>query len=153
MIGVPPAGRGIRRTNHTCTIKACYNLLAPHVPWKMCDTCRAHDRILRKNKRAADKAAAMFNGSMSNDGSTQDHVDDVSMEIDVKASTFVVPTSNSAIDDAHSSTIPSATIPGNSISIPESSVTTAPNESTGKLNELSNAQVNCSLYSESSDLS
>lgn len=51
MVEVPPAARGIRRTNHVCSIKACYNLLAPHVPWKMCDTCRAHDRQVRRNKR------------------------------------------------------------------------------------------------------
>ena len=51
MAGIPPAARGIRRTNHVCSVRACFNLLAPHVPWKMCDTCRAHDRQVRNIKK------------------------------------------------------------------------------------------------------
>ncbi|OSX63459.1 hypothetical protein POSPLADRAFT_1139796 [Postia placenta MAD-698-R-SB12] len=52
--GVPPAARGTRRTNHVCSIKACYNLLAPTNPWKMCDLCRAKDRQGRREKALRD---------------------------------------------------------------------------------------------------
>ncbi|EKM56959.1 uncharacterized protein PHACADRAFT_194534 [Phanerochaete carnosa HHB-10118-sp] len=48
IFGVPPAARGVRRTNHVCTIKGCHNLLSPSTPWKMCDDCRAHERTVRK---------------------------------------------------------------------------------------------------------
>lgn len=48
IFGVPPAARGVRRTNHVCTIKGCHNLLSPSAPWKMCDDCRAHERTVRK---------------------------------------------------------------------------------------------------------
>lgn len=48
--GVPPAARGSRRTNHVCSIRACYNLLSPSNPWKMCDPCRARDRAGRREK-------------------------------------------------------------------------------------------------------
>ncbi|KAK7683193.1 hypothetical protein QCA50_013866 [Cerrena zonata] len=52
--GVPPAARGSRRTNHVCSIKACYNLLSPFNPWKMCDSCRDRDRAVRRNKALRD---------------------------------------------------------------------------------------------------
>lgn len=48
VFGVPPAARGVRRTNHVCSIKGCHNLLSPTTPWKMCDDCRAHERSVRK---------------------------------------------------------------------------------------------------------
>ncbi|KZT70517.1 hypothetical protein DAEQUDRAFT_725449 [Daedalea quercina L-15889] len=48
--GFPPAARGMRRTNHSCIIKACYNLLSPTNPWRMCDVCRARDRAHRREK-------------------------------------------------------------------------------------------------------
>ena len=48
VFGVPPAARGVRRTNHICSIKGCHNLLSPSTPWKMCDDCRAHERTVRK---------------------------------------------------------------------------------------------------------
>lgn len=48
--GFPPAARGMRRTNHVCIIKACFNLLSPTNPWRMCDMCRAKDRALRRDK-------------------------------------------------------------------------------------------------------
>ncbi|KII84619.1 hypothetical protein PLICRDRAFT_57585 [Plicaturopsis crispa FD-325 SS-3] len=49
--GVPAPARGSRRTNHVCSVKPCYNLLSPAVPWKMCDACRENDRIVRRNQR------------------------------------------------------------------------------------------------------
>ncbi|OBZ78430.1 hypothetical protein A0H81_02394 [Grifola frondosa] len=52
--GIPPAARGTRRTNHVCSIKACYNLLSPENPWKMCDLCRQRDRAGRKMKALRD---------------------------------------------------------------------------------------------------
>ncbi|KZT10346.1 uncharacterized protein LAESUDRAFT_721683 [Laetiporus sulphureus 93-53] len=52
--GIPPAARGTRRTNHTCSIKSCYNLLSPSNPWKMCDSCRARDRQGRREKALRD---------------------------------------------------------------------------------------------------
>ncbi|PCH44922.1 hypothetical protein WOLCODRAFT_165497 [Wolfiporia cocos MD-104 SS10] len=52
--GVPPAARGTRRTNHVCSIKVCYNLLAPTNPWKMCDACRERDRAGRREKALRD---------------------------------------------------------------------------------------------------
>ncbi|KAH7924925.1 hypothetical protein BV22DRAFT_474677 [Leucogyrophana mollusca] len=55
MAGIPPAARGIRRDNHVCSVKTCFNLLAPHVPWKMCDPCREHDRWVRNNRRLRDR--------------------------------------------------------------------------------------------------
>ncbi|KAH7882809.1 hypothetical protein F5I97DRAFT_1899663 [Phlebopus sp. FC_14] len=54
MAGIPPAARGIRRENSVCSVKACFNLLSPSVPWKMCDTCRAHDRKVRYDRRLRD---------------------------------------------------------------------------------------------------
>ncbi|KIJ63795.1 hypothetical protein HYDPIDRAFT_112754 [Hydnomerulius pinastri MD-312] len=54
MAGIPPAARGIRRENHVCSVKPCFNLLSPSVPWKMCDTCRAHDRKVRQERRLRD---------------------------------------------------------------------------------------------------
>ena len=39
------------RESHTCSIKVCYNLLSPRIPWKMCDPCREHDRQNRRNKK------------------------------------------------------------------------------------------------------
>ncbi|KAF9220780.1 hypothetical protein BS17DRAFT_882210 [Gyrodon lividus] len=54
MAGIPPAARGIRRENHVCSVKTCFNLLSPSVPWKMCDTCRAHDRKVRRERRLRD---------------------------------------------------------------------------------------------------
>ena len=48
--GFPPAARGMRRTNHVCIIKACFNLLSPTNPWRMCDVCRARDRAHRREK-------------------------------------------------------------------------------------------------------
>ncbi|KIK79532.1 hypothetical protein PAXRUDRAFT_276503 [Paxillus rubicundulus Ve08.2h10] len=54
MAGIPPAARGIRRDNHVCSVKTCFNLLSPSVPWKMCDTCRAHDRQVRHERRLRD---------------------------------------------------------------------------------------------------
>ncbi|GJE86625.1 hypothetical protein PsYK624_027050 [Phanerochaete sordida] len=48
VFGVPPAARGVRRTNHICTVKGCHNLLSPSTPWKMCDDCRAYERTVRK---------------------------------------------------------------------------------------------------------
>lgn len=48
VFGVPPAARGVRRTNHSCSVKGCFNLLSPTTPWKMCDQCRAHERSVRK---------------------------------------------------------------------------------------------------------
>ncbi|KAI1798109.1 hypothetical protein LXA43DRAFT_933980 [Ganoderma leucocontextum] len=52
--GVPPAARGMRRTNHVCSIKACSNLLSPSNPWKMCDLCRSRDRAGRRIKALRD---------------------------------------------------------------------------------------------------
>ncbi|KAH9926696.1 uncharacterized protein B0H18DRAFT_1005159 [Fomitopsis serialis] len=52
--GFPPAARGMRRTNHVCSIKACFNLLAPTNPWRMCDVCRARDRAHRREKALRD---------------------------------------------------------------------------------------------------
>ncbi|KAI9063536.1 hypothetical protein FKP32DRAFT_1757971 [Trametes sanguinea] len=52
--GVPPAARGMRRTNHVCSIKACANLLSPSNPWKMCDLCRSRDRAGRRLKALRD---------------------------------------------------------------------------------------------------
>ncbi|GBE89017.1 hypothetical protein SCP_1500190 [Sparassis crispa] len=52
--GIPPAARGSRRTNHVCSIKACFNLLSPSNPWKMCDSCRARDRAIRRYKALRD---------------------------------------------------------------------------------------------------
>lgn len=49
-MGLPPAARGTRRTNHVCSIKVCHNLLSPSNPWKMCDSCRSRDREARKIK-------------------------------------------------------------------------------------------------------
>jgi hypothetical protein len=51
---LPSATGATRRTNHICSIKGCHNLLAPHIPWKMCDICREHDRENRKNKKLRD---------------------------------------------------------------------------------------------------
>lgn len=48
VFGVPPAARGVRRINHSCSVKGCFNLLSPTTPWKMCDQCRAHERSVRK---------------------------------------------------------------------------------------------------------
>lgn len=48
--GFPPAARGMRRANHVCIIKACFNLLSPTNPWRMCDMCRAKDRAHRREK-------------------------------------------------------------------------------------------------------
>jgi hypothetical protein len=48
VFGVPPAARGVRRTNHICSIKGCHNLLSPSMPWKMCDDCREYERTVRK---------------------------------------------------------------------------------------------------------
>ncbi|CCM05968.1 uncharacterized protein FIBRA_08209 [Fibroporia radiculosa] len=61
--GVPPAARGTRRTNHVCSIKACYNLLAPTNPWKMCDSCRARDRAGRRDKALRDSGLATTSAS------------------------------------------------------------------------------------------
>lgn len=47
---LPPALRGIRRTNHRCSIKPCHNLLNPGVPFKMCETHRQKDQESRKRK-------------------------------------------------------------------------------------------------------
>ncbi|KAH9835202.1 uncharacterized protein C8Q71DRAFT_108631 [Rhodofomes roseus] len=52
--GLPPAARGMRRTNHVCSIKVCFNLLAPTNPWRMCDACRARDRAHRREKALRD---------------------------------------------------------------------------------------------------
>lgn len=52
--GVPPAVRGTRRTNHVCSVKACYNLLSPSNPWKMCELCRLRDRAGRQLKALRD---------------------------------------------------------------------------------------------------
>ena len=52
--GLPPAARGMRRTNHVCSIKACANLLSPNNPWKMCDLCRSRDRAGRRLKALRD---------------------------------------------------------------------------------------------------
>lgn len=41
---------GVKRTNYTCSSKMCHNLLNPSVPWKACDSCREHDRSIRKGK-------------------------------------------------------------------------------------------------------
>ena len=51
---LPSVAGATRRTNHICSIKGCHNLLAPHIPWKMCDICREHDRENRKNKKLRD---------------------------------------------------------------------------------------------------
>ncbi|KAI0827030.1 hypothetical protein BC628DRAFT_192741 [Trametes gibbosa] len=52
--GVPPAARGMRRTNHVCSIRPCANLLSPSNPWKMCDLCRSRDRAGRRLKALRD---------------------------------------------------------------------------------------------------
>ena len=50
----PSAAGAPRRTNYVCSMKGCHNLLAPQIPWKMCDICREHDRENRKNKKLRD---------------------------------------------------------------------------------------------------
>ncbi|KAI0064984.1 hypothetical protein BV25DRAFT_1822764 [Artomyces pyxidatus] len=72
----PPPVRGIRRTNHVCSIKACYNMLDPNSPWKMCDSHREKDRISRRRKaeRDKEKKAAEESGTMvfmSHDGQSK----------------------------------------------------------------------------------
>ena len=54
MTEAPLSAGGTGRTNHVCSIKGCHNLLAPNIPWKMCDICREHDRENRKNKKLRD---------------------------------------------------------------------------------------------------
>lgn len=74
--GFPPAARGMRRTNHVCIIKACFNLLSPTNPWRMCDLCRAKDRAHRREK------ALRANGTMTSpppddgDGANQEQGED-----------------------------------------------------------------------------
>ncbi|KAI0795385.1 hypothetical protein C8Q75DRAFT_447438 [Abortiporus biennis] len=54
--GIPPAARGSRRTNHSCSNKTCCNLLSLENPWRMCEFCRAHDRETRRAKTLRDGA-------------------------------------------------------------------------------------------------
>ncbi|KAH7882503.1 hypothetical protein F5I97DRAFT_1910909, partial [Phlebopus sp. FC_14] len=71
MAGIPPAARGIRRENSVCSVKACFNLLSPSVPWKMCDTCRAHDRKKTGEKPATNSTRDDERNNESADPTTQ----------------------------------------------------------------------------------
>ncbi|TFY67156.1 hypothetical protein EVG20_g4040 [Dentipellis fragilis] len=55
ILGIPPAARGLRRSNHVCTIKWCHNLLDPSSPWKMCEAHREKDRAQRRRKAERDR--------------------------------------------------------------------------------------------------
>ena len=63
--GLPPAARGMRRTNHVCSIRACANLLSPNNPWKMCDLCRSRDRAGRRLKALRD--SGLISGAVAAD--------------------------------------------------------------------------------------
>jgi len=54
VVDIPLVASEGQRTNHVCSVKSCCNLLAPSVPWKMCDSCRARDRMVRQNKKLRD---------------------------------------------------------------------------------------------------